>query len=70
MRTENSRVENSVRWGLGIIFLITGIAGFTTSILSDKVYSFANLISILSIIAGVYFVQNIIRKLHRVNFEA
>ncbi len=70
MHTENSRVENLGRWGLGIIFLISGIAGISMSILSDKVYSFANLISILSIIAGVYFVQNIIRKLHRVNLEA
>ena len=56
MNTENTGAERLVRWGLGIIFLISGIAGFSTSMLSHNIYSFENLISILSIVAGVYFI--------------
>ena len=49
----------------GIIFLVSGIVGIITSLLSDNLYSFEDLISILSIIAGVYFMHNTYRKIYR-----
>ena len=49
-------------WAFGIIFLISGIAGILTSLISGKLYSFEDLISILSVIAGVYFILDAHRK--------
>ena len=49
----------------GIIFLLSGIAGIVTSLLSGRIYSFGDLISILSTVAGIYFIYNVYREVNR-----
>jgi len=62
---KNPEARKNFLRAFGIIFLISGMAGISTSLISGKVYSFENLISILSIVAGVYFIHNAYRKVHQ-----
>ena len=62
---KNPEARKNFLWTIGIIFLISGIAGISTSLISGKLYSFGDLILILSILAGAYFIHNAYREVHR-----
>ena len=62
---KNPEARKHVLWAFGIVFLVSGIAGISTSLISGRVYSFGDLISVLSIIGGVYFIYNAYREVRR-----
>jgi len=62
---KNPEARKHFLWAFGIISLISGIAGISTSLLFGKLYSFGDLISILSTVAGVYFIYNAYREVRR-----
>ena len=66
-RYKNPKARKYFLWGTGALFLVSGLAGISTSLLSGKVYSFGGIISILLIIGGAYFIYDAYREVRRDN---
>ncbi|SIM84348.1 membrane protein [Cuniculiplasma divulgatum] len=56
MHTEKAGIRTLFPSIFGIIFLISGVVGLLGSFNVQTFYSFGTLISVVSIIAGVYFI--------------